>query len=277
MATATGPVDRRAPHTIGEAPQPGQATPTNNSSCISTIFSSCVAEDICCCTSLKSLGDIIWSALSSCWSAIASVFASIFGSVQQPVDELDVLENFVKKWEALALRINQLGPTPLQKEEWKNEIAAFPETLRNKIKQGLIDYMRPFTPPHDDLNEVVEIALHQVVGQYVMLQMGLLIVPKCLPKITAFEDKWAVKAFELPISAELKAEWKQDLQALLNTGNVGIYIHDKYSLVNHDRLPAPNRSNYEEACLALMMDEVDYSCILKGIESWKKVHDIKLY
>src|ERR1700722_6727838 len=85
MAAETGKGGGRDPHAWGEAGRPAPVKPVNNGSCLSSIFSSCIsasenAEDNCCCACLKSLGDIVWSALSSCWSAIASIFANIFGS-----------------------------------------------------------------------------------------------------------------------------------------------------------------------------------------------------
>ncbi len=261
MATTTGPVDRRAPHIISETPQPDQVPPTNNSSCISTIFSSCVAEDNCCCTSLKSLGDIIWSALSSCWSAIASIFASIFGGSQSSKD-LQALQNLLNKWEPLASRINSNGATPLQEEEWKDEIAALPETLRNKIKQALID----------DL-EVAEEAMQVVAGNEVMHQINLLMIPQCLPKVTAFEDKWKVKALQLPISANVKAEWANDLQILLDTSDLSTFLYSTYSHENVAKLPAHNDIKHREACIALMKDEMNYPLIALSLGRWKEYYE----
>ena len=135
----------RAPHTTnpGEQPEP---IPTTNGCCLSPIFSSCIStneggEDAGCCVSFKAFGDMVCSALSSCWSAITSFIMSIFGctaSEPLPAEDLAAVSNFLIKWRRISKELPSDTPlTAAQRAElnaeWNSDVAALSEAIRNEF------------------------------------------------------------------------------------------------------------------------------------------------
>ena len=267
----------RAPHTAnaGEQPDP---IPTNNRCCLSTVFSSCIStnesgEDAGCCVSLKAFGEMICSALSSCWSAITSFIMSIFGCTVPkplPAEDLAAVSNFLIKWNPISRITTPL--TPEEIAEWNSDMAALSETVRTKIRQG-IDTKSSRQRRHRDPQGDAAAAMNNVVNWKVLGEMDVLIAEFCLSQVDAFLAKWK-DVQEQSSSDETRTSWATDLQALLDLPTLGTELCYNYAHVVCNKMTNAewnDKQKREELSASFMKAIINYAGVLYCLKRWKSM------